>query len=348
MIQYKVGYNFDLKMVGVIKKLNDCATEAQIDSAYASIALEDELTARPKYKLPDVTMTDLGMHISAMHKIGVSFYYPLNASYLGDKQHIEKKYSSIVSFVKNLENIGIDGVIVAHPLLAEIVHKNTKLPLSISSIANIFSANQMAILKNMYNCSLFCLSPYFNRKIQFLKSINKCCGIINSDIELIVNELCGLGYSDSSFSPCIYREACFDCHSQNRSEQDALLLNGFPQKLCIENRIKFGPSFWAKTMVIRPEDIKKYYENVGIRRFKITGRTASTDALIKVLTAYMTFNYDGELAKLWYMGERITTVHNKTLDGFIDHWFNSPYADCDSELCGTTCNYCNRFVYTKS
>lgn len=347
MIKYKVGYNFDSELVEIINELNNHTAEAQIDSVYASISIEDELTARPKYKLPEISLPDFSMHIAALHKIGVQFIYPLNASYIGNKRQIEMNYSRIVSFVKNLEDIGVDGIIVTHPLIAEIVYKNTNLSISMSSIANIFSMNQIGFLKDMYDCNSFCLSPYFNRKIQFLKSINQSCKSINCDIELIVNELCGLGYNDSSFSPCIYRESCFDCHSQNKLKQDALLLNGYPQTLCTKNRLRFGPEFWAKTMVIRPEDIKKYYERAGIQRFKITGRTASTGALSKVLTAYMTFDYSGDLSKLWYMGENKATINNKHLDGFIDHWFDNPYADCDCELCGITCKYCNSFFSSK-
>lgn len=347
MIKYKVGYNFDNSLVGFIDQINQRTIDAQIDSVYASIAMANKLTARPKYKLPDLSIDELEKHIDAIHKIGVKFIYPLNASYIGSKNDIDSKAKEIIEFANNLQNIGVDGVIVSHPIIADLIHKNTNLELSYSSIANIFSANQIGLLNEKFACHSYCLSPYFNRKIKSLKEIQNRCSKIDCNIELIVNELCGLGYSNGSFSPCVYRDACFDFHSENETAADENLLDGFPQRLCMANRRSFGPEFWAKTMVIRPEDIKKYATQLGIVRFKITGRTATTEDLCKVIKAYMQFSYKGDLSHLWYMKDKSPTVNNSLLEGLIDHWFENENFSCDNELCGVTCSYCDNYVHFK-
>lgn len=344
MIKYKVGYNFDLQLVDFIRKVNEVNENAQIDSVYSSIMWHDKLTARPKYKLANLSICELELHIKALHRIGVSFCYPLNASYIGSKNAISVEKLNIISFVKTLEEIGVDCIIVTHPLIAEIVHNNTSLATSISSIANIFSANQMAFIHENYNSDTFCLSPYFNKKIDTLDALQKCCGRINCNIELIVNELCGLGYNMDSFSPCIYRDTCFDCHSENETKKDVALLGGYPQTKCMANRAKCNSTFWAKTMVIRPEDICHYYNALGISRFKITGRTATTDALCKVIDAYINFSYDGDVADLWYMGENFSTINNKKMEGLINRWFTDRTFSCDKELCGITCSYCDDYL----
>lgn len=88
MIKYKVGYNFDLQLVDFIRKVNEVNENAQIDSVYSSIMWHDKLTARPKYKLANLSICELELHIKALHRIGVSFCYPLNASYIGSKNAI--------------------------------------------------------------------------------------------------------------------------------------------------------------------------------------------------------------------------------------------------------------------
>ena len=342
MIRYKIGYNFDKGLIDFIAKMNDLSPYAKIESVYASAKNYDYLTARPRYRLPDVTDDELSEHIDLLHKIGVEFHYAINSSYIGNKHQVNENTNEIVSFLLKLQSIGVDGVIVTHPLIADFVYNNTNLPISISSIANIFSVNQMYLLNEKYGCDSFCLSPYHNRNIGTLKRMQSHCSLFKSNIELIVNEFCGLGSKSGAFSPCIYREACFDCHSENKTIAEESLLDGFPQSMCISNRTKQDSAFWAKTMVIRPEDIHKYHA-LGVNKFKITGRTANSTDLKRVVNAYMTFNFDGDLAQLWYMGVGEKTIENRRLQGFVDYWFEHPEVRCDENLCGVTCKHCYNF-----
>jgi len=49
---------------------------------------------------------------------------------------------------------------------------------------------------------------------------------------------------------------------------------------------------------IRPEDLR-YYEEIGIDRFKIAGRYMSTDQLVNVIKAYSERKYEGDLRDLF-------------------------------------------------
>ena len=63
----------------------------------------------------------------------------------------------------------------------------------------------------------------------------------------------------------------------------------------------------------------------------------------------------GNLLSLWKPLETIANkgnelnykypvfIDNRSLDTFIDFWFDTPWHDCANELCGYTCKYCKRY-----
>lgn len=344
MINYKIGYNFDEKIIPHLERLNKDNKNAKIVSVYASALTDAWLSARPAYRLPNVEYNELKYHINMLHSIGIEFHYTLNASYIGNKKSIESHIDDIKHTIKTLEDLNIDCFIISHPLLMDIVYKNSSVPIAISSAVNIFSVNQIGYLHEKFKCRSVCLAPNFNRDINKLEKIQANIKPINCTLELIANELCGLGYNCGlSSSPCIYRESCFDCHSQNITKQDDFLLDRYPQGICIHNRDCFDDTLWAKLRIIRPEDIM-LYSGIGINNFKITGRTAKTEDLLRVISAYMNFNFDGDLSELWYMDGKNKTIDNKSLSGLLDYWFYNRHHQCDQEMCGVSCNYCNQFI----
>ncbi len=348
MINYKIGYNFDDRIIPHLETLNRENKKAKIASVYASAYSDAWLSARPAYRLPVVEYNELKHHINMLHSIGIEFHYTLNATYIGNKRDILSQLDDIKHTIKILEELNVDSLIISHPLIMDIATKNSSIPITISSAANIYSANQIGYLSEKFRCTSVCMAPNFNRDITKLEKIQANIKPINCTLELIVNELCGLGYnSGTSSTPCIYRESCFDCHSQNETQQDDLLLDRYPQGICITNRDLFGDALWAKLRIIRPEDIM-LYADIGINHFKITGRTAKTEDLLRVISAYMQFDFDGDLSELWYMNGKSKTIENKSLSGLLDYWFNNRHHHCDQEMCGVSCNYCNQFIKTQN
>lgn len=128
------------------------------------------------------------------------------------------------------------------------------------------------------------------------------------------------------------------------TKDEEKLVDGYPQFKCITNRSNiYNCSFWSKLRFIRPEDILKYAD-IGIRKFKITGRTAKTEELVKVLRAYMELSFDGDISSLWYLENKKKTISNKSLENMIDFWFINKGHNCDDEICGVTCKYCDDFI----
>lgn len=97
--------------------------------------------------------------------------------------------------------------------------------------------------------------------------------------------------------------------------------------------------------MIRPEDIGKYDE-LGIDLFKFIGREIADVAdWEKILKAYCNESYDGNLLDLvhGFVGESQLYIDNKSLEGYIEHFFKSPF-EC-YKLCGTgECVYCSRYL----
>jgi collagenase-like PrtC family protease len=191
-----------------------------------------------------------------------------------------------------------------------------------------------------------------NRSVKFLRNAAKYCNDNDVQLELMVNEFCGVG-SHGYATHCVLRDSCYLCHASNVTKEDALLFNNYPMGHCMDAR-NADTLNWLRVRWIRPEDIKRY-NDIGIRNWKITGRTGTTDYIMKVAQAYISQKWNGNLLDLWkpletiYSGESENSfkqkcfIDNTKLDGFIDHWFEDEDFECSDELCGTTCEYCKLF-----
>ena len=126
-------------------------------------------------------------------------------------------------------------------------------------------------------------------------------------------------------------------------------------------------------MFIRPEDLH-FYEEIGIRKFKLVGRARPTEWILTALRAYSQRSYHGNFAEI--LGtfslyrdiarealrflelkdidtpktlERLRKtnlfrptiyINNKLLDGFLDFFRK---LDCENTSC-RECGYCKRYA----
>ena len=103
----------------------------------------------------------------------------------------------------------------------------------------------------------------------------------------------------------------------------------------------------------------KEYNKIGINHFKVTGRTGGTKYLTKVVEAYLSERWDGNLLELWkqlqsiYDGKKDSDndyikdyLDSSKLDDFIKRWSEGNFI-CSNEDCGSTCKYCQEFYENK-
>jgi collagenase-like PrtC family protease len=356
MIYYKIGCNFDQQLIKLICEINSIKKDTIINEFYGSDRAHAKLTARPKFRLPDIDAHRFTKYIMDCRDAGIKFNYTMNTMYPGSKRQLSGQISKIEDHVKFLIDSGVSIITISTPLFAEIIRNvSNDIELEVSTIAHIDTVTQIKAWFDCYHVSRVCGNLLKNRSSQFLIAEANFCKRNNIVLNLMVNEFCSTGgrQNNSLYAThCIYRDSCYLCHSENETIEDNELLDSYPMGHCISSRNH--PSTWLKSMFIRPEDIS-LYERIGINHFKITGRTASTDYITTIAKAYVNGRWDGNLLTLWKPLETITSgeaeldfcqnfyIDNSKLDGFLKLWFNKDGHECAKEVCGETCTYCDEF-----
>lgn len=350
--QFKLGVNFDTELLSIICKLNNLDNKNKITELYGSIAEHAALAARPDFRLPDIKHTQLESYIAQARAYGIDFNYTLNSIMpYGSKIELNKNINDVVNLIKYLEFIDVYRLTVANPIMLEIIRKYAKsdIEIELSTCAHVDTITQIKYYHEVYGVNKFCGNLNKNRDFKFLEAVAKYCNDNKIIYELMVNEFCGVG-GNGYATHCIYRDSCYMCHATNHCYEDTLLLDEYPMKQCIVSREK-DPANWLRLKWIRPEDLK-YYNDLGLYNFKVTGRTGSTKYISETINGYLNESYDGNLLNLWKPLESIKSgieesqvskinIPNKMLDGFITKWAKGH--NCDCEVCGETCNYCKQF-----
>ena len=354
MIEYKLGCNFDMKLLDEIIELNKINPEVQITEVYGSDRAHAALTARPEFRVQDISAEYFEEFVKKAKENGINFNYTMNSIYpYGSKVQIAYHEQEIIDFVHWLENIGVYRITVANPIMLEIIRNkaHSNIEIELSTIAHVDTVTQIKYYHDVYRVNKICCNLNKNRNFKFLKAAADYCNKNGILFELMANEFCavaGNGYT----THCIYRDSCYMCHATNHTREDAMLLDEYPMKFCTQSRSKDIVT-WIRSRWIRPEDIKKYHA-IGINHFKLTGRTGTTEYITKIARAYITENFEGNLIELWKPLESITDgkteaehdplfyIDNKKLDGFIDFFMETGH-NCDDYVCGETCTYCHKF-----
>lgn len=352
MNEFKIGTNFDFDLLNKIIEINK-KSENKITEIYGSDRLHADLAARPDFRLPDVNDEDFANYIQMAKDNGINFNYTMNSIMpYGSKNELAKNVNFLKRFISILELYGVYRITVANPAMLEIIRNYAKsdIEVEISTIMHIDTITQIKYLYENYGVKKICANLNKNRDFEWLENAANYCNKNDIILELMVNEFCGVGGGNYA-THCVYRDSCYICHATNKTYEDTLSLNNYPMNLCTNSRNK-DISNWLRLKWIRPEDLK-YYNDIGINHFKITGRTGSSEYLQKVLNAYMAENFDGNLIELWKPLESINPdikeaevknfyIDNKKLNGFIDIWAKGK-RNCDYQICGETCNYCSWF-----
>ncbi len=350
--QFKVGVNFEEKLLNNIIELNKEQTENFVTELYGSIACDHQLAARPAFRLPQISDEELKKYITKARNKGIVFNYTLNSiSPYVSKKEFANNLDKIINRINYLKDIGVYRFTISNPILLEIfkkyIDRNTRI--EISTISHVDTLTQIKFYNDEYCVDKICCNLLKNRDFNWLEKASNYCYNNNIILELMVNEFCGVGGNNYG-THCIYRDSCYICHATNVNESDALSFDNYPMKFCTQSRNK-NPANWLRMNWIRPDDLH-YYNDIGIYNFKITGRTGSSNYIIKTLNAYLNEHYEGNLINLWKPLESITgkekddfalyNIQSDKLNGFIENWVTNKH-NCANEVCGETCDYCERF-----
>jgi collagenase-like PrtC family protease len=369
---FKVGDNLSNDLPRELDRLNQKYSN-KITEVYGSIAEHHRLAARPKFRLHDISEKQFARHVKELSKYGIEFNYTLNAPYLGSSTEISNNQSNILDIMDYLvDDCGITRFTVSSPLLAIILRNafGGKIELELSTIAALTQVSQLKSYHDQAGFTRFCMNIEKHRCFNFLKNAQEVANREGFVINLIVNEFCSSSQTNYS-SGCVLRQDCYNLHSVNTTKEDYAKFGGYPMNYCMAGRA-IEPYSWLRSRFILPQWLK-YYKDIGITHFKVTGRTGSTGYIKKIVGYYMAEKFDGNLLELWkplesiYSGKKNSDADNtfiktnlscKKLDdnAFFEHWKtwrtqkdilkagNSlGEFDCSYQDCGVTCNYCKEF-----
>ncbi len=340
MAKFTFGVNFgneDLifELEDILEGVYNGKYKNKVHSIYGAISDKRDVIggARETNRISG-TLEDLEWAITIFEQYNVKTNYVCNSFSL-TPNCIENNRSNIIGFFILLKSIGVNGVIIANPLLIDYV-KDAGLKVIISTVLHV---NNLGLLDfYIKKCvDIVVLSLYSNRDFEFLKAISNFER--STKIELMVNEIC--------LSPCPWRMQHYI------QESSGEISNAYFPKCYAKMKEEFPYSILCSNF-IRPEDIGFYFHNYNIDRFKITGRTFNYKKMLNILRAYLKGEYHGNLLDLFPIvrgniskeksdEESKMFIDNSKLRDFISYFPKDVRCEVSCFRFGGPCQYCKEF-----
>lgn len=278
-----------------------------------------------RYYLPE--FEQLSQQVNLCHQAGVQIELLLDATCFSARHLWVRGQPLLTEYIGQIEEAGVDGVIVSDPVVVELVKTYSDLHVTISRASCVNSVSRVNFYQQL-GADAIVLDPILNRKFERLELVVEALGQVQP--RLLLNEGCIL---QCPFEPYHYN---LSAHPETPVSNDYYLLN------CTAMRLE-DPSLILRSPTIRPEDLSNYKQLINQAclaprspRRKITQN--------QVLQAYAQGYYEGNLLDLFSnRGEPIIRnifIQNRSLNGvWGEKWQNCmATGSCDG------CNYCQDLV----
>jgi len=265
---------------------------------------------RPQYvKSLDV----LAKQIEYAHSKGVSFELALNAP-CGLKDKSDKNWwNSIQKYIKALEKLDVDSVIVSHPFIIDLVKSYTKMKITVSTICEIMTVRS-ALYYEKLGADVITPSMNLNMNIKELKLMKKT--LTKAILRIMLNEHC--------LGDCPWRRFHHNHYAHSNTEID---YHVNCKKMYLNN-----PYLLLTNNAIRPEDMH-YYKDIT-NNFKIVSRLVFIDDILIRIKAYSEGKFKGNYVQLFDLKlSSVFYIPNEQLNGLIQKKWSC------SKICNN-CNYC--------
>ncbi len=297
---------------------------------------------RPAAAVPAVSREKAARHIKLIQQLGYGFNYVLNAACLGNTEYSPKNQAAFRELLDWISELGVESVTVSIPYLMELIRRHyPQLKIVASVFCHIDSVDQARFYQQL-GVSEITVVQLFNRNFNFLQSFSRQ---LDCKLQLIVNNACLLG--------CPYRRYHANINSHASSSLGIQPSFDYPTISCTRARLAY-PEEVIKSPWIRPEDLH-YYEQLGLDRFKLSGRTKNTPWLKKAILAYAGRKSPDNFAELLSIPhgpgsfnrkkyaeipEVGLNIDNRRLAGFIQYFIDR---ECQLLSC-KECGYCHRIA----
>ncbi len=268
--------NFDDRLVAEVASL-------PVTTLFGGYPVQLTGGGRPPRILPPVDPDRFRAHLAAVHASGRTFYATLNSSDLGLREYRPGYLDLFLREVAHLLDLGVDGLVLALPALIEAVRSAwPDLPISVSTFARIRTVTQAEYFLRLGARTI--ILEEANRDFRLIRGLVRA----GAEVEILVNQSC--------LPSCPYRG--HHLNTSSLASQPGARSPAFELPI-LECGLEYvrDPAKIISGIFVRPEDLA-VYEEVGVHRFKISGRNQPTDWLVRAARAYSARTYPGNLADI--------------------------------------------------
>ena len=302
-ISFDLGTNFDPNLFDVIDEFD---TKHSITSLYGKLKHDGLPGGRTASIVPDFTMDELAAYVNECKKRDITFNYLINPLSMDQNEVDPVVGKQIRDFLHTMYDLGIRAFTLNSPILIKYVKNEFKdVFVTLGLYAYPTTIQHIEYWRN-WGVDEITLDHGFNRHFDTLKNLLTQYKDSDFHLRVIANNLC--------LRECPFRLAhgCFVGHSDpDKFSMDYSLIN------CAYKKVT-NPTAILTAEFIRPEDVHYYRElaeETGNKHFsiKLIDRTRTTDFLTRVVKAYMTESYDGNLLDIvnWPHAKTIPNVPDK-------------------------------------
>ena len=291
----------------VVKKIISISKSTgglEIKEIYGSLASGPIGHGRSKNSVKDISRDEAIDFRLFLKENNIDFTYLLNAPFKlkDDKlQEVDEYLKWIINEFKP------DALTIAsYELMKHIRQIDNNIPIHISTIAGVKDSKDLERYLDIHPTRVV---PHHDcgKRWQDLKDIAELGNKNGIEVELLATESC-------LFS-CPHREAHYKFLADETKDETF-------HTCCNTKKINNPRELLLAGGTVRPED-EEFYENLGVKYFKITGRSKPEEWLPEVVEAYSKGSYDGNLIRLLGIdptleAEKWIYIDNKSLNGFIE------------------------------
>lgn len=363
-LDFDLATNFDPELIHFISKYS-----ADIPYVYGKLPFDGIGGGRTSSILPTISWKTLKEYVDLCHQNKIKFNYLFNAICFGNKEYSRKFHSTLIKVLDRLSDYKVDAVTVSSAYLCELIKKQyPHFKMTISVHCRVRTLQQIDYWTGL-GADELTLFHTANRDFPALKKFLQYLKGTGVYIRVIGNNAC--------LHECPFQgnHAAYQAHA-SRTKRYAANLNIDYQMLKCNNIKLKDPTQLIASEWIRPEDVSHYESlcsEVGNHNFsiKLTERSRTTEFLKRVVTAYMSRSYDGNLLDIInYVGNKdmlklrklpiihagilgmydmkyvmsmkeavfppLLHIDNKKLDGFLSKFVNN--YDCYDNVCEVSCS----------
>lgn len=272
-MEFVLATNFDDRLI-------EATRETPVTTFFGGFPVSLTGGGRPPYILPEMTDDKFRAHITKIHQAGRKFLVTLNSNDLGLREYDPDFVESFLKEAAHLQDLGVDGFIMAVPILMEALHQEyPSVHISASTFARITTLGQAEYFQKL-GADVIVLEES-NKNFRLIRALTKA----GMNVEILCNQTC--------IKDCPFRAQHLQTSSLGSQPGGLKFWFEAPIMECGVELAK-DPGKLVNSIAIRPEDLE-VYEEAGVHRFKLSGRNRATDWLLRVTQAYAARHWEGNL-----------------------------------------------------